>query len=206
MHPLATGLALDVYTGCKDRLAYNMGRMYNITMKLARGYLLHNHLLYTDNFYSSLFLIREESEDEIRADRCTSPSGKMKQTASANQLTLIMWYPTLLPVRFPRSTPSRGNYILLLKITLFSTIPCANYETTDELSIVIHEYLYNFMEFIDTMNGECKRDAAKVIHEYLYIISWNSSTQWMVSVREMQQRLYMSIYISFHGIHRHNGW
>ena len=32
---------------------------------------------------------------------------------------------------------------------------------------VINEYLYHFMEFIDTMDGECKRDAAKVIHEYL---------------------------------------
>ena len=105
--PTGYCLALDVYTGCKDRLAYNMGRTYNITMMLAIGYLLHNHLLYADNFYSSLLLIREESEDEIRVDRCTSPSGKMKQTASANQLTLIMCYPTLLPVRFPRSTPSR---------------------------------------------------------------------------------------------------
>ena len=25
---------------------------------------------------------------------------------------------------------------------------------------VIHEYLYHFMEFIDTMDGEYKRDAA----------------------------------------------
>ena len=63
-------LALDVYTGCGDRLAKGMGLMYNATMKLARGYLLHNHLRYADNFYSSLFLIREESEDDTRADRC----------------------------------------------------------------------------------------------------------------------------------------
>ena len=41
--------------------------------------------------------------------------------------------------------------------SVFSTIPCANHETTDELSIVIHEYLYHSMEFIETMDGECKR-------------------------------------------------
>ena len=28
--------------------------------------------------------------------------------------------------------------------------------------------IYSFHEFIDTMDGEYKRDAAKVIHEYLY--------------------------------------
>ena len=70
---------------------------------------------------------------------------------------------------------------------------------------VIHEYLYHFMEFIDTMDGECKRDAAKVIHEYLYhFMEFIAEYQMeLVSVREMQQRVSIS---SFHGIHRHNGW
>ena len=70
---------------------------------------------------------------------------------------------------------------------------------------VIHEYLYHFMEFIDTMDGECKRDAAKVIQRlYMSIYIMEFMTQWMVSVREMQQRLYMSIYII--SWNSHNGW
>ena len=36
---------------------------------------------------------------------------------------------------------------------------------------VIHEYLYHFMEFIDAMDGECKRYAAKAKQEAQTLIS-----------------------------------
>ncbi|KAK2150628.1 hypothetical protein NP493_2748g00001 [Ridgeia piscesae] len=51
-------LALYVYTGRDDHLAEGMGLTYNIVMKLSSSYLLRNHHLYADNFYSSLGLIR----------------------------------------------------------------------------------------------------------------------------------------------------
>ena len=52
-------LALYVYTGHDDHLAEGMGLTYNIVIKLSSSYLLRNHHLYADNFYSSLGLIRD---------------------------------------------------------------------------------------------------------------------------------------------------
>ncbi len=42
-------LALDVYTGHKDRQTDVMGLTYKVIMKLARGYLLRTHHLYANN-------------------------------------------------------------------------------------------------------------------------------------------------------------
>ena len=149
--------------------------------------------------------------------------------------------PCLVAIKIPEINTQSGNYIRLLKITLFSTIPCANHETTDELSIVIREYLYHFMEFIDTMDGEYKRDAAKVIHEYLYhfmeFIDTMDGERKRDAAKVIHEYLYhfmefidtmdgeykrdaakviheylyhfmefIDTMISFHGIHRHNGW
>ena len=97
---LATAWNLDVYTGLDDRLAEDMTLTYNVIMKVARGYLLHNHLLYTDNFYSSLFLIHEESEQIDAND--LKPAGKMNQTAPAT-LTHIYVLPYLVASKISES-------------------------------------------------------------------------------------------------------
>ena len=71
--------------------------------------------------------------------------GKMKQTAAA-MLTLICVLPYLVGDKVPEGNTHWDNFIRLLKITLLSTSPYADRDTADQLSLVIHDYLCNFME------------------------------------------------------------
>ena len=81
--------------------------------------------------------------EPIDANDLKTP-GNMKQTA-VQQYSLSCVLPYFVASKIPES--NTGVIHLLLKITLFSTITCANREMADDLNIVIHEYLYHFIEW-----------------------------------------------------------
>ena len=100
-------LALYVYTGRDDHLAEGMGLTYNIVMKLSSSYLLRNHHLYADNFYSSLGLIRNLHDADtyfcgtIRKNSCGLPKqisdtalqrGQSEKLSADCDIVFCRWY------------------------------------------------------------------------------------------------------------------
>ena len=51
-----------MYTGREYGMAGGLGLTYNVARKLTSNYILRNHHLYTDNFFSSVTLIRDLHE------------------------------------------------------------------------------------------------------------------------------------------------
>ena len=51
-------LKCHIYTGREDSLSSDEGFTFNIVNKLISPYILYNHILYTDNFYTSIKLAK----------------------------------------------------------------------------------------------------------------------------------------------------
>ena len=90
-------------------------------------------------------LSMQKSMPEPIDAQALKPEGKMKQTAAA-MLTLTCVLPYPVGDKVPEGNTPWDNFICLLKITLLSTSPYADRGTADQLSVVIHDYLCNFME------------------------------------------------------------